>query len=151
MRILAPAAMGVVLLTASSAIAATPEQNAANARAFLDTAFNQGKVQEAFALYVGAAYRQHNPHVPDGKEASIKGLAAMVANMNGKMHMDVRRTIAQGDLVAVHSHSTNGQAGDRGSAVVDMFRFDPDGKIVEHWDVIQPVPEGPAANDNTMF
>jgi len=151
MHITAPVAISVALSIASSAIAATPEQNATNARAFLETAFNEGKVQEAFATYIGANYKQHNPHVPDGKEASVKGLSTMMANIKGKMHMDIRRTIAQDDMVAVHSHSTNGQPGDRGSAVIDLFRFDPNGKIVEHWDVIQPVPAGPAANSNTMF
>jgi predicted SnoaL-like aldol condensation-catalyzing enzyme len=63
--------------------------------------------------------------------------------------VDIKRIIAEGDLVAVHCHLVL-KAGQRGTAVMDMFRLDVDGKIVEHWDVLQEVPEK-AANQNTMF
>jgi predicted SnoaL-like aldol condensation-catalyzing enzyme len=67
---------------------------------------------------------------------------------NPQLHMDFKRIIAEGNLVAVHSHlKPNLQ--DRGVAVVDIFRVE-DGKMVEHWDVIQPVPTQ-AANKNGMF
>ena len=65
-----------------------------------------------------------------------------------ELHLDIKRMIAEGDLVVTHSHLEN-YPDDRGTAVVDLFRVE-NGKIVEHWDVLQPIPEQ-AANDNTMF
>ena len=80
----------------------------------------------------------------EGARAGIKGLLAQVPGWR----YDFQRVLVDGDLVAIHSHVTSGP-GDRGMAVVDIFRAQ-DGKFVEHWDVIQPVPEN-AANANTMF
>jgi predicted SnoaL-like aldol condensation-catalyzing enzyme len=113
----------------------------------LDMAFNQRKVEEAFARYVGPTYTQHNPQVPDGIEGALAGIPGLLMAMPN-LRYDFKRVLVDGDLVAVHSHRTNGPA-DRGVAVVDIFRV-AKGKIVEHWDVLQPVPET-AANGNTMF
>ena len=115
---------------------------------FLDMVFNQRKVREGFDKYVGETYRQHNPFAPDGREAAIEILTQWLAGQPAYRY-DFKRVLVDGDLVAVHSHVTNGE-NDRGRAVVDIFRFDENGKIVEHWDVIQDVPEK-SANDNTMF
>jgi predicted SnoaL-like aldol condensation-catalyzing enzyme len=115
--------------------------------AFYDLAFNQGNPREAVARYVGPVYTQHNPLAPDGPESFIQFVEGFRAQFP-QLHVDIKRTVAQGDLVATHAHLTLGPE-DRGSAVMDIFRLD-DGKIVEHWDVIQPLPET-AANDNTMF
>jgi predicted SnoaL-like aldol condensation-catalyzing enzyme len=114
---------------------------------FYRMVFEAHRVKEAFDLYVGPTYKQHNPRVPDGAAASIKFLADRFET-NPQATNKIIRTIADGDLVAVHVHSTL-NPDDRGRAIVDIFRVQ-DGKIVEHWDVIQPVPEE-TANSNGMF
>jgi predicted SnoaL-like aldol condensation-catalyzing enzyme len=128
------------------------QQNTAVVLAFLDTAFNKHEVEQAFKLYVGPSYRQHNPHVADGVDGAIMALTRLTHELYPELRQDVKRTIAQGDLVAVHSrysHSAAERAGSGGEAVVDIFRLE-HGRIVEHWDVVQNVP-GESANDNTMF
>ncbi|HLQ12120.1 MAG TPA: ester cyclase [Steroidobacteraceae bacterium] len=128
------------------------QQNTAVVLGFLDTAFNKHEVEKAFKLYVGPYYRQHNPHVPDGVDGAITALTHLTREVYPELRQDVKRTLAQGDLVAVHSRYTHGaaeRAGSGGDAVVDIFRLE-HGKIVEHWDVIESVPETPA-NDNSMF
>ena len=135
-------------LIASTALAAPPKPANPNEEVvvkLLDTAFNQKKPDEAFANYVGPYYRQHNPTVPDGKEAII---AALHNWLPPQLHYEIVHLVSSGDLVAVHSHVTMNPQ-DRGIAVVDIFRIE-SGKVVEHWDVTQPVPEK-AANANTMF
>lgn len=114
---------------------------------FYRMAFEQHRVKEAFDRYVGPQYIQHNPMVPDGAEATI-GFLSERFRKNPQATNAIKRVIADGDLVALHVLSTTGP-GDRGRAIVDIFRV-ADGRIVEHWDVIQPVPET-AANPNTMF
>jgi len=126
----------------------TENPNGIAAVEFLDTIFNQKKVAEAFEAYVGDDYIQHNPMVPTGIAAAVEGLSAFVGNGPATPYQ-FKRVIAEGDLVAVHSHVHLAAEGP-GFAVVDIFRVDEDGKIVEHWDVLQAVPET-AANDNTMF
>lgn len=128
------------LLALSSAVfASTPAQNKENALAFYEMVFNQHKLQEASDKYIGKEYLQHNPNVADGKQAFIDAFAPFL-KAHPKSKATVKRVIAEGDLVALHVHSQSDDK-DRGEAVVDIFRFDKDGKIVEHWDVIQAVPE----------
>jgi predicted SnoaL-like aldol condensation-catalyzing enzyme len=115
--------------------------------AFYKMVFYDHKVAEAFKTYVGPSYRQHNPLVPDGIEPSVAFLSKRFET-NPQAVNEIKRVIADGDLVAVHVHSRLNDA-DRGRAIVDIFRVD-NGRIVEHWDVIQPVPEN-AQNNNTMF
>ena len=115
--------------------------------ALLDTAFNKRRYEEAFARYVGPYYRQHNPTVPDGKQAIIDGLREWLPKVPA-LHYDFKHVYSDGDRVIVHSHLTMAAAGN-GMAVVDIFRLE-HGKVVEHWDVVQPVPDQ-ALNDNTMF
>jgi predicted SnoaL-like aldol condensation-catalyzing enzyme len=115
--------------------------------AFYKMTFYDHKVAEAFKTYVGASYKQHNPLVPDGIEPSVAFLSKRFET-NPQAINEIKRVIADGDLVAVHVHSRLND-GDRGRAIVDIFRVE-NGKIVEHWDVIQPVPEN-AQNNNTMF
>jgi predicted SnoaL-like aldol condensation-catalyzing enzyme len=115
--------------------------------AFYKMVFYDHKVPDAFKTHVGASYRQHNPLVPDGIEPSVAFLSKRFET-NPQAINEIKRVIADGDLVAVHVHSRLNDA-DRGRAIVDIFRVE-SGKIVEHWDVIQPVPEN-AQNDNTMF
>jgi predicted SnoaL-like aldol condensation-catalyzing enzyme len=96
---------------------------------------------------MGSSYRQHNPQAGDGAEPFI-GFVKYYTQTYPDLHMDIKRLIAEGDWVVVHNHHTR-SAGDRGVAVIDIFRLE-DGRIVEHWDVLQDVPES-AANNNTMF
>ena len=114
-------------------------RNKANALAFYDLAFNQHKLQEAVSKYVGKTYIQHNPTVADGGQAFIDAFAPFLKENPGS-RAEVKRIAAEGDLVFMHVFSQT-SAQDRGEAVVDIFRFDHNGKIVEHWDVIQAVPE----------
>jgi predicted SnoaL-like aldol condensation-catalyzing enzyme len=114
----------------------------------LDTVFNQRKVQQGFDEYVGDTYKQHNPYAADGKQAAIDFLSKFLAT-GAEYKYDFKHVYVDGRIVVVHSHVTRGKD-DRGSAVIDIFRLDNRNKIVEHWDVLQPIPEK-SANDNTMF
>ena len=123
------------------------ENNKRIVREYYELAFNEHKPEEAVAKYMGSYYRQHNPQAADGAEPFIN-FVKYFAQTYPDLHVDIKRMIAEGDLVVVHCHITR-QADDRGLAVMDMFRLE-DGKVVEHWDVIQEIPES-AANNNTMF
>ncbi|MEU6259638.1 nuclear transport factor 2 family protein [Streptomyces griseorubiginosus] len=125
----------------------TTECNKRVALAFIDLAFNKKKPQEAADRYIGATYTQHNPNFADGKAAFVSAVTDYTQQFP-QLKEDVKRVAAEGDLVFVHTHETTTPT-DLGSAVVDIFRFK-NGKIVEHWDVTQSVPET-SANDNTMF
>jgi len=114
---------------------------------FTDLAFNQRKPEEAVAKYQGTYYRQHNPGAKDGSEAFI-GFVKWFAQTYPSFQMVLKRIIAEDDLVVTHSHLVRAP-GERGTAVVDIFRLE-NGKIVEHWDVVQEIPET-SANNNTMF
>jgi predicted SnoaL-like aldol condensation-catalyzing enzyme len=117
------------------------------AKECLDMIFNQKKPQQAVAQYIGATYRQHNPDAPDGPQGVV-AYAAPYLKANPHLYMEFKRIIAEGDMVVVHSHFWP-NPGDRGEAIIDIFRVQ-DRKLVEHWDVVQPVPAH-SANQNTMF
>ena len=123
------------------------ETNKANTVAFHKKAVFEGDVENAFRMYAGAVYRQHNPLIEDG----IKGLRKFVARLmaNHPDAHEIKRVFADGDYVILHSHWHRLSDSARGEAVVDIYRSE-NGKVVEHWDVIQPIPET-AANNNTMF
>lgn len=119
---------------------------------FIEIFYNQNRLVEGFEAWVHPDYIQHDPNSPTGRDATIAVLAAHMER-NPQMTHDVKRTIYGEDdqgrtLVAVHYHFKRAPD-DRGSAVVDIYRIE-NGYLVEHWDVIQPVPET-ALNDNTMF
>ena len=125
-----------------------PSENNKNiVRSWIELAINQRKPEEAVAKYIGPYYRQHNPTASDGSQPFIDFIHNFTQTFPSTQ-LDVKRMVAEGDMVMVHSHLIR-QTGDRGMAVVDIFRLE-NGKIVEHWDVLQEIPEHPA-NNNTMF
>ena len=123
------------------------ERNKRNVRAFYELAFTGGRPREAVERYVGASYIQHNPHVANGTDGFIAYFEKMAEDFPGKSIRFVRM-IAENDLVVVHTHQT--WPGSDDYATIDIFRCDADGKIVEHWDVLQVIPAD-MAHHNGMF
>jgi predicted SnoaL-like aldol condensation-catalyzing enzyme len=137
-----------VALIVRPALAETAEEqaNIVIVRAFYEAGLNQ-KDFAAASRYLGDRYTQHNPNAADGP-AGFKDFLAYLREKFPQSHSDIKEAFADGDRVILHVHAVR-TPGDRGSAIVDIFRLD-GGKIVEHWDVVQAIPET-AANTNTMF
>jgi predicted SnoaL-like aldol condensation-catalyzing enzyme len=122
------------------------KQNKENAIAFYKMAY-KGNPKKAVELFVGKEYIQHNPLVGDGTQPFIAYFNRMADEYPDKS-IEFRRSVAEGDLVALHTHQV--WPNDEEYVTMDFFRFDTDGKIVEHWDAIQQIPRS-SAHKNTMY
>lgn len=122
------------------------DSNKNAAVSFLELA-SSGKVAEAYSEFVGDAFRHHNPFF-EGSAESLQAAMEENARQNPDKVLDVKRVIAEGEFVVTHSHVQQ-KPGDRGAAVVHIFRF-VNGKIVELWDLGQQIPEK-SPNQNGMF
>lgn len=142
-----PGSAGAGSAVVQSDAAVKAQRNKQSAVTFYDQFFNKHDLTAA-DRFIGDSYTQHNPRVPNGKAAFV-GAFQQIFAQNPQRQSRITQAIADGDLVALHVHTTTGPQ-DRGVAIVDIFRFDANGKIVEHWDVIQPVPES-TASGNSMF
>jgi predicted SnoaL-like aldol condensation-catalyzing enzyme len=141
--------VATIVALAPAAYAADAQQMEENKKVVLglyEAAINQ-KDFEAASKFLGPRYIQHNPRAADGPE----GLKAFLAYLREKFpdyHSEIKRVFADGDYVILHVHNVP-TPGSRGNAIIDIFRLE-NGKVVEHWDVRQEIPEQ-AANSNTMF
>lgn len=122
------------------------EINKQNVIHFYDAAINQ-KNYDLAAHYLGSRYTQHNPTAADGPEG-FKKFIEFLRDKYPKSHSEITQVFADGDYVILHVHSIR-EPGTRGRAIIDIFKLEK-GKIVEHWDVVQDIPEK-SANANTMF
>jgi len=143
------AASILMLSLASGAAMAGSAQEEADRKAvlaFYEKGLNQKDVDAALA-YVGDRYTQHNPNAADGPEGFRKFIGFLREKFPNS-HSEIKRSFVDGDYVILHVHAVR-EPGTKGNAIVDIFKLE-NGKIVEHWDVVQPIPENPA-NSNTMF
>jgi predicted SnoaL-like aldol condensation-catalyzing enzyme len=132
---------------------ASPEVLARNKRnvvEFYDLAFNQSKPREAVQRYIGEAYKEHSPDVPDSKDGLVWHFEDIARKNPGK-RIAIKRAIAEGNHVVVHRWTKwPSMLGDSEFMAIDIFRLDDDGKIVEHWDVQQRIPRS-STNRNSIF
>jgi len=138
--------MMALIVPAHAADAQQMELNKKTVAAFYDAALNKKDFDQA-AKYLGSRYTQHNPNAKDGPEG-LKGFIGFLKEKFPNSHSEIKRSFADGDYVVVHVHAVR-ETGTRGNAVIDIFKLE-NGKVVEHWDVVQPIADNPA-NSNGMF
>jgi len=125
------------------------ERNKKNVVAFYNAVLNEKDFEKA-KTYVGATYIQHNPIGADGLDG-IKGFINFLREKFPNNKSEIKRVFAEGNYVIVHVHAVR-EPGQRGNAIFDLFRLDDDGKVLEHWDAVQPIPDpATALNKNGMF
>ena len=149
LRLFSAAGLLFVAGAASSAAetgAAQQEANRQTVLAFYQKGLNEKDADGALA-YVGNRYVQHNPNAEDGPEGFRKFIGFLREKFPNS-RSEIKRSFVEGDYVVLHVHAVR-EPGTRGNAIIDIFKLE-NGKIVEHWDVVQPIPEHPA-NDNGMF
>ena len=148
-KIIVALVVGMLAVAAQTAAAHDSKQVEENKAVVLDF-YEKGLNQKDFAaasVHFGSRYTQHNPNAADGPEG-FKNFLAFLREKFPASRSEIKRVFADGDYVIVHVHAVRAP-GERGSAVIDFFKLE-NGKIVEHWDVVQPIPEK-AANANGMF
>ncbi|HEU4459756.1 MAG TPA: nuclear transport factor 2 family protein [Methylibium sp.] len=146
-RALAVGALVALASLGAHALTAQEQANKDVVLAFYEAAINQKDIDAAVA-HIGPKYIQHNPRAADGVEGLKSFIGGYLKKANPQLKASIKRVIVQGDLVVLHVHSVP-EPGALGTALVDIFRLE-NGKIVEHWDVQQPVPEK-LPHGNTMF
>jgi predicted SnoaL-like aldol condensation-catalyzing enzyme len=142
-------AAALLALASHAAHAASETQQEANRKVVLDfyeKGLNQKDADAAIAL-MGNRYVQHNPGAADGPEGFRKFIGFLREKFPNS-RSEIKRSFVDGDFVILHVHAVR-EPGARGNAIIDIFKLE-NGKIVEHWDVVQAIPENPA-NGNTMF
>ena len=122
------------------------ERNRKIIEAFANVFYHQKDVEKAFKMYVAEDYIQHNPNILDGREAAIVALKPKFSSPDAIF--DIKRIIVDGNMAMIHLHGRMNKT-HPGGAVADIYRLEND-KIVEHWDVLQPIPEK-AVNPHPMF
>jgi predicted SnoaL-like aldol condensation-catalyzing enzyme len=141
--LLAAAALG---LSACSSHSNATERNRVIVTDFARLFYTERNVRAAFDKYVVADYIQHNPGIGDGRAAAVGMLEPMFSRPGATF--EIKRIMVDGDFAVIHLKG-RGDPATRGAAVADIYRLK-DGKIVEHWDVLQPIPET-ASNPHPMF
>jgi predicted SnoaL-like aldol condensation-catalyzing enzyme len=125
------------------------ERNKKNVVEFYNAVLNEKDFEKA-RTYVGATYIQHNPIGADGLDG-IKGFINFLRDKFPNNKSEIKRVFADGNYVIVHVHAVR-EPGQRGNAIFDLFRLDDNGKVLEHWDAVQPIPDPEKAlNKNGMF
>jgi len=141
-------AVFIMSISVNAFAASQTEINKQTAINFFNTTLNEKNPEKAVELYGGGHYIQHNPLATDGWDG-FKSFLKYFLTQNPDLNAKIVRVIAENDLVVIHSHFTLSKQDTHGMAAMDVFRLE-DGKIVEHWDVMQPVPEK-SANTNGML
>ena len=136
----------LLALAPGSAVAADAEANRKVVLDFYEKGINQKDADAAIAL-MGNRYVQHNPGAADGPEGFRKFIGFLREKFPNS-RSEIKRSFVDGDFIILHVHAVR-EPGTRGNAIIDIFKLE-NGKIVEHWDAVQPIPENPA-NGNTMF
>jgi len=144
-------ALAIALLASTMADArptrtSVTARNRATVTAFAHLLYDRKQVATAFTRFVAADYVQHNPGIADGRDAAVAALAPMFAQPDARF--EVKRILVDGDMAAIHLFG-RGDAATPGAAVVDLYRLS-HGRIVEHWDVLQPIP-ATSRNPHPMF
>ena len=144
--IFAAFALAAPLVQAQLSDAQKMERNKKNVVEFYNAVLNEKDFDKA-KTYVGATYIQHNPIGADGLDG-IKGFIGFLREKFPNNRSEIKRVFAEGNFVITHVHAVR-EPGTRGNAIVDIFKLE-NGKVVEHWDAVQPIPEK-SANNNGMF